>query len=142
MIRKTKFLIGVGIILSILFVFSFNFSPTEDFKYGVSFSRFHTDELGLDWKEVYLAILDDLAVRHFRFSAHWPLTEPEEGKYNFEELDFQMKEAEKRDASVILAVGRRLPGWPECHEPKWLQVESGRWQVIFHFPPATCHLPL
>lgn len=28
------------------------------------------------------------------------------------------------NASVILAVGRRLPGWPECHEPEWLKVES------------------
>jgi len=66
-----------------------------------------------------LAILNDLKVRNFRFSAHWPLTEPEEGKYNFTELDFQIKEAQKVGASVILAVGRRLPGWPECHEPEW-----------------------
>jgi len=32
-----------------------------------------------------------------------------------------MQEAQKRGASVILAVGRRLPGWPECHEPSWLR---------------------
>ncbi len=92
--------------------------PTE-FSYGVSFSRFHADELGLDWKETYLALLDDLGVRRFRFSAHWPLTEPRDGVYNFRELDFQMAEARERDAAVILAVGRRLPGWPECHIPDW-----------------------
>ncbi len=71
-----------------------------------------------------MAILDDLKVRNLRFSAHWPLTEPEDGKYNFEELDFQMEEARKRNASVILAVGRRLPGWPECHEPEWLNSQQ------------------
>src|SRR3989344_681462 len=35
-----------------------------------------------------------------------------------------MNEARKREVSVILAVGRRLPGWPECHEPDWLS-QSG-----------------
>lgn len=87
--------------------------------YGVSFSKFHADELKLDWKETFQALLDDLKVRHFRFSAHWPNTEPAEGKYNFTELDYQVSQAEKRGADFILAVGRRLPGWPECHEPEW-----------------------
>ncbi len=89
--------------------------------YGVSFSKFHSDELKLDWKETYLAILNDLGVRHIRLSAHWPLTEPEAGKFNFSELDFQLAEAEKKSVEVVLAVGRRLPGWPECHEPEWVK---------------------
>ena len=108
------------------FVLSIDSKKSEKFTYGISFSRFHADELKLNWKESYLAILNDLGVRNFRFSAHWLLTEPEEGKYNFEELDFQIKEAEKVGASVILAVGRRLPGWPECHEPEWLKSESSK----------------
>lgn len=114
------FLIVVAIVFLALFFISIDFLKPSEFKYGVSFSRFHADELELDWKEVYLAVLNDLDVKNFRFSAHWPLTEPEEGKFNFEELDFQMNEAKKAGASVILAVGRRLPGWPECHEPEWL----------------------
>lgn len=113
------FLIGLGIIAMGLFLLSLDFSKPESFNYGVSFSKFHSDELKLDWKTVYLDILNDLKVRHFRFSAHWPLTEPEDDKFNFEELDFQMNEAKKAGATVILAVGRRLPGWPECHEPEW-----------------------
>lgn len=121
-----KILTVLFLIFIIFFVLSFDFSPAEDFKYGASFSRFHTDELGLDWKETYLAILNDLGVRRFRFSAHWPLTEPEQDKYNFSELDFQIIEAQKSSASVILAVGRRLPGWPECHEPEWLKSESSK----------------
>lgn len=89
--------------------------------YGASFSVFHSNELKLDWKKTLLAILDDLNVRNFRFSAHWPLTEPENDKFNFSELDYQIAEADKRNATYIVAVGRRLPGWPECHEPAWLQ---------------------
>ncbi len=114
-----KFLIIIGAVILVLFLLSIRSRPAEVI-YGVSFSKFHADELKLDWKKVYLSLLDDLKVRNFRFSAHWPLAEPEKGKYNFLELDFQMQEAKKRGASVILAVGRRLPGWPECHEPNWV----------------------
>jgi len=117
----TKIVIIMGaLVLASFFILSFDYSPVDKLTYGVSFSRFHSDELGLDWKETYLAILNDLEVRNFRFSAHWPLVEPEAGRYNFKELDFQMEEAKKAGASVILAVGRRLPGWPECHEPEWV----------------------
>lgn len=87
--------------------------------YGVSFSKFHSDELQLDWKKVYLAILDDLKVKNIRLSAHWPMVQPTVSRYNFDELDFQMAEAQKRSIPVILAIGRRLPGWPECHVPDW-----------------------
>jgi hypothetical protein len=94
-------------------------SSKKSHTYGVSFSKFHSDELKLNWRETYLAILNDLGVRNFRFTAHWPMTEPADGRFNFTELDFQMNEARKAEASVILAVGRRVPGWPECHVPDW-----------------------
>ena len=103
----------------VLFLLSFRKIPSQ-LTYGVSFSRFHSDELQLDWKKVYLALLDDLKVRDLRLSAHWPNTEPADGEFNFSELDFQIREAQKRGASVIFAVGRRLPGWPECHDPDWI----------------------
>src|SRR3989338_11198670 len=109
-------------ILIALWILSFDrpFGDKDKFVYGVSFSRFHSDELQLDWKKTYLAVLDDLKVKHLRLTAHWPLTEPQENVYNFSELDFQFKEAEKRNATIILAVGHRLPGWPECHTPEWV----------------------
>ena len=117
--KKIVWIIILALVGS-LWVMSFDFSEKpERFTYGVSFSKFHTDELKLDWKQTFLALLNDLGVRHFRFSAHWPLTEPSEGKYNFSELDFQMKEAKSKNATVIMVVGRRLPGWPECHIPEW-----------------------
>src|SRR3990167_9998348 len=123
--KKFKiFIVFAVVILGCLFFLSLDNSASNEPIYGVSFSRFHADELELDWKETYLAILHDLCVRNFRFSAHWHITEPKEGKFNFTELDFQIKEAEKKNASVILAVGRRLPGWPECHEPEWLKQDD------------------
>jgi len=38
-----------------------------------------------------------------------------------EVLDFQVQEAENHNAKLVLAVGRRLPRWPECHDPAWIQ---------------------
>lgn len=87
--------------------------------YGLSFNTIYATELGLDWREVYDAFLDDLSVRRLRLAAHWPMIEPSRGQYNFDELDYQIERAEAVGAEIVLAVGRRLPRWPECHIPIW-----------------------
>lgn len=119
-----KFLKIIALILLVLFllfiVLTLRKTP-EKISYGISFSKLHSDELHLQWKEVYGALLDDLKVKKLRLSAHWPMIEPQKDQYDFQELDYQVKEAQKRGAEVILAVGRRLPGWPECHEPDWVK---------------------
>lgn len=115
---KKLLLLLIVVVAGLLYMLSIREIPTT-INYGVSFSVLHSKELGLDWKPVYDAILDDLKVRKLRLSAHWPLIEPQQGTFNWTELDYQIKEAEKRNAKVVLAVGRRLPGWPECHEPDW-----------------------
>src|SRR3989344_231772 len=107
MIKRQKTLSVIVLIIIIFFVLSLRPVP-EKIIYGVSFSKFHSDELQLDWRETYHALLDDLMVRHFRFSAHWPNAQPDPERYNFAELDYQIDEAEKRGADFILAVGRRL----------------------------------
>jgi hypothetical protein len=89
--------------------------------YGVTFSKFRADELKLDWKATYNALLDDLAVKHLRLVAHWPMVEPAPGQYDFSVIDYQMRGAESHHALVVLGVGRRLPSWPECHVPEWAQ---------------------
>lgn len=91
----------------------------EEITYGMSFNTLYARELGLDWRTVYDAILDDLGVRHLRLAAHWPMVEGRPGEYTFTELDYQIRRAEEVGAEVIFAVGRRLPRWPECHVPEW-----------------------
>ena len=95
-------------------------APSE-ITYGVTFSKFRAEELNLNWREVYESLLTDLGVKHFRLVAHWQMVEPEEFEFNFTELDYQMRRAEEEGAQVILAIGRRLPSWPECHEPDWIK---------------------
>ena len=87
----------------------------------MSFNTMYANELGLDWLDTYDAIIDELGVRHLRLAAHWPMIEPVQDKYNWVELDYQLAKAELVDAEVVLAVGRRLPRWPECHIPDWAQ---------------------
>lgn len=118
-----RFLFHISLIAVVLFLgfILLTVKPVaQEITYGMSFSTLHAKELGLDWKEVYRAALDDLGIRKFRIPAYWPETEPERDQYDFSALDYQLSEAKKRDAKVILAIGRRLPRWPECHIPHWV----------------------
>lgn len=111
-------LIVIGLLIGIVTWLAAKPVP-EKITYGMSFNTMYAEELGLDWRETYDAILDDLGVKHLRLAAHWPMVEPSRGTYNFTELDYQIDKAEENGADVILAVGRRLPRWPECHLPEW-----------------------
>jgi len=100
-------------------------TPTpERISYGVSFNTVYARELGLDPRETFIAILDELGVRHFRLAAHWNMVEPTKDTYEWSETDFQLREARARGADVIFGVGRRLPRWPECHVPEWARTLS------------------
>lgn len=119
-----KILLILLILLLILFGYLFiGKEPprAKEIKWGVTFSQKHAIDLGLDWKEVYLAMLDDLKVKNLRLIAYWDLIESEEGSYYFEDLDWQIKEAEAREANITLVMGIRVPRWPECHIPVWAQ---------------------
>ena len=121
--------ISITIVIVVVGVYAYlaNTVPTverEEVIYGVTFSVHRAEEYNIPWRETYDALLDDLGVQYFRLVAHWDLIEPAEGQYNFSELDYQIRRAEEEGAQVVLAVGRRLPSWPECHEPDWIQQYS------------------
>lgn len=119
-IIKIIFLILIIFIL-VLFVYLFvgKSKPADKVEWGVTFSKRYAIDLGLDWKQTFLAILDDLKVKKIRLIAYWDEIELAKDIYNFEDLDWQINEVEKRQGEIILAVGRRLPHWPECFEPEW-----------------------
>lgn len=108
------------ILVGVLIYMMIGEAPMPDkVNFGVTFSQVFAEELQLDWKIAYLAILDELKVKKLRLVAYWQKIESEKGKYSFDDLDWQIQEAEKRNAEVILAIGRKLPRWPECHIPSW-----------------------
>ncbi len=89
--------------------------------WGVSFSPEYSQYLGIDFKEMYKVILDKYKFRYLRLTARWDVVEAERGKYNFEQTDYLINEAQKRGAKVVLAMGQKTPRWPECNVPGWTQ---------------------
>jgi len=92
--------------------------------FGVTFSTKFCKEIGLDWKEVYLATLDDLEVKEIRLPIYWDEIEPSPGEFDFSTYDYIIQEGEKRDVNFIVNIGWRLPRWPECHAPDWTNAET------------------
>ncbi len=115
------FFLGSLIIFIIFFCYLFIGSAPKAGKitWGVNFSIKHARNLGFDWKEVFTALLDDLGARNFKIAVHWDDLEPKEEEFNFDDLDWQIIEAEKRDAKVFLVIGMKTTRWPECHLPEW-----------------------
>src|SRR3989344_1515909 len=54
----------------------------------------------------------------------WDDIGQEKNMLDFSDLDWQINEAQKRNVKIILAVGMKVPRWPECHIPKWAQTLS------------------
>lgn len=114
----SKLLILLIILGGILISFS-NQIPNQKNTFGVTFSPMYAKYLGLDWQKTYLDMLDNLKVKYLRIPTYWSVTETDEGKFNFDEVDFMVDEAGKRDAQLIMVVGIKQPRWPECHTPSW-----------------------
>ncbi len=114
----------VVIIVFLLYFFVDFSKKREDIKWGVNFSQMHTENLGLEWKELYTEILDDLKAREIKIGTHWNMLEPEKENYNFDDLDWQIEEAEKRGAKILLVLGIKTPRWPECHIPQWVKEDE------------------
>lgn len=96
---------------------------------GVSYSVKYAEELGIDWKTGMLAMLDEVEVKNFRLMSYWDLGEPENDEFDFEDLDWQIDQATRHNATVSLALGQRQPRWPECHVPEWAkQLDQQRYE--------------
>lgn len=108
-------------VLAVLLVFK-DYGANNKPIVGVTFSSVYAVEnLGLNWQETYLAILDDLQIENIRIAVPWNKVAPTFGQYEFQDYDWMLEQAEQRGVKVILAIGHRTPRWPECHTPIWLK---------------------
>jgi len=116
-----KIFLGILALFLVFLCYLFIGTPPEakEITWGVNFSQKHTQNLGLDWKKAYLALLDDLKVRNFKIATQWDLIEPEKDKFYFDDMDWQIREAENHDAKILLVIGMKTGRWPECHIPEW-----------------------
>lgn len=117
------FFVAASVILIIgVFFACINF-PVKDVEtpvpLGVTFSARYAQDIETDWRQSYVAMLDDLKVRDIRIPVYWDLVEKEQEKYDFSDIDWQMDQAAAHGARVVLVIGQKVPRWPECFIPEW-----------------------
>ncbi|KKS06549.1 MAG: hypothetical protein A2391_02840 [Candidatus Brennerbacteria bacterium RIFOXYB1_FULL_41_13] len=103
---------------------------------GIVFSFKQVERLGLDPRIFFLKTLDDFKPRYLRVIAYWDRVEKKDNEFDFSELDFQMQESSKRGIKTTLAVGEKVPRWPECHYPDWVKAvdsESERQKQVLDY---------
>lgn len=89
--------------------------------FGVTFSPRYAASLGLNPHDIYAQMFKDMNIKKIRIPAYWDDIEKHMDSYDFKDLDFYISEAEKNNVEIILAIGYKLPRWPECRFPEWLQ---------------------
>lgn len=128
MSKLTIFILAVFIFLLLIILGQLIFNKLYNFpqhlSYGVTFSPRHTTYLGLNWKETFIKILDELGVKQLRIPVYWDEIEKQEGIFKFDDIDFMLEEADQRGAKTILVVGLKQPRWPECYMPLWIKEKS------------------
>lgn len=87
---------------------------------GIVYSYKQAEEFGFEPNQLYLEILNELKPKYLRVIAYWDRIEKQKDNYDFSELDFQLREAERRGIKTTLILGEKVPRWPECHYPDWV----------------------
>lgn len=118
-VKVVLIILVVAAIAPLILFFIYKPQVQEDITYGVTFSNKYATDIDLDWKEMYIAMLDDLGVKNLRLIAYWDDIEETKDVYNFEDIIWQLDEARARDVQVIMTIGRKVPRYPECFEPQW-----------------------
>lgn len=90
-------------------------------KYGATFSPAYAKYLGLDAHQAYIDALTELPLRQIRLPLQWNDIQPTADTLNFSEIDWYLDEAAKRNVHVTLAIGNKVPRWPECYTPDWVK---------------------
>src|SRR3989344_4368797 len=119
MLKKILLLFLIFFLVFIGYFFIGRAPQAKEIKWGVNFSKKQAQSLGLDWKAVFISLLEDMGVRNFKIITHWDLIEVQEGQYDFNDLDWQIEKLVDSGAKAFLALGMKTPGWPECHIPEW-----------------------
>lgn len=90
-------------------------------RYGITYSTVYAWYLGLDVMNTYQDLVEELGVRTVRLPVYWPDIEPDQGRYDWNQLDRFVKYSEEHQVKLTLAIGRKVPRWPECFVPNWAQ---------------------
>ena len=60
-------------------------------------------------------------VKNIKLHTQWDWVEGKKDGYYFDDIDWQIKQAEQNNAKIIYVIGMKTGRWPECHVPSWTQ---------------------
>lgn len=116
--------IALGAVIAVIFLlwaadrlFS---KPNPNIQYGLTFSTYYAKHLGLDPVDLYRKITGDLKVKKIRLPVYWDNVEPEPDRFDFSEVD-QLLKITPQDVQITLAIGYKVPRWPESFAPSWAE---------------------
>ncbi|PIX62616.1 hypothetical protein CO057_02605 [Candidatus Uhrbacteria bacterium CG_4_9_14_0_2_um_filter_41_50] len=107
------------IMLALISVFALFIFRSHNLEYGATFSPKYAQYLGLDWQTVFKDSVSDLEIHKYRIPVYWSDIEYADDQYDFERLDWIMNYAEENNLLITLAIGVKVPRWPECYAPSW-----------------------
>ncbi|NQV89578.1 MAG: beta-galactosidase [Parcubacteria group bacterium] len=101
--------------------FWMNNNPDIEPNFGVTYSWLYAEQLGLDYKETYKALVHEMGVKSIRLPIYWSDIESAEGEYDWKKPDWLIDIAEDNDLKITMVVGAKVPRWPECFVPDWVE---------------------
>jgi hypothetical protein len=87
---------------------------------GSTFSPLQCYYLDLDYKAAFNAICR-LGLDRIRLGAYWHEIEAQEHQYDFSTLDWLLDRCHEHNIEVVLALGLKVPRYPEFHFPQWVR---------------------
>lgn len=93
---------------------------TRQTVYGFTFSSMYAESLGLEARETLSASLHAFHPDFVRLPLYWDAIERSPNVYSWEAVDTFVADIQATDAQVYMAIGTKVPRWPECFVPDWV----------------------
>lgn len=122
LVKLILILSGIGAAIGAI-IFSYLFigkaPQAKNITWGADFSQMQAETLGLDWRQAYLAIINNLGAKNIKLHTQWDWVEGRQGNFYFDDIDWQISQAQFNNAKIIYVLGMKTGRWPECHLPNW-----------------------
>lgn len=93
-------------------------------KWGFTFSSKYCNEMGIDPIDTLNWITENFKFKSVRLCAYWDQIQPKQDAFDLSELNKQIEIVYKSGLEITLAIGRKVPRWPEFHDPDWATVKD------------------
>ena len=119
LISTSVIVIFLILVLFFIYYFAGSTSVAPRITWGVDFSQMQVEKLKLNWQDAYLAVIHDLGAKNIQLHTQWDWIEGKKNNFYFDDVDWQIDQAQKNQVNLIYVVGMKSGRWPECHVPRW-----------------------